>query len=69
MFCNNVKFQLLHTKHSHVQKLESEFIKWMDWYGKSYGEFELHSGDFLSPEFSSILSSATYVGQPFIPIL
>ena len=41
--------------------MESEFVKWMDWYGKSSGEFELLAGDFLSPEFESVFSSATYV--------
>ena len=41
------------------QRMESEFVKWMDWYGKSYGEFELTKGDFLSPEFAPVLSSAT----------
>ena len=39
--------------------MEQEFIKWMDWYGKSYGEFELHRGDFLDPEFSNIFNSAS----------
>ena len=48
--------------------MESEFIKWMDWYGKSYGEFELTKGDFLSPEFADTFNSATYVNHTsFLP--
>ena len=41
--------------------MEQEFVKWMDWYGKSYGEFEIHKGDFLDAEFSNIINSATSV--------
>ena len=44
---------------SFPQKLQQQFTKWMDWYGKSYGEFELLKGDFLSPEYSSTLQSAS----------
>ena len=43
----------------YVQSMEEEFVKWMDWYGKSYGEFELIKGDFLDPSFDEILQSAT----------
>ena len=46
---------------SPVQSMEEEFVRWMDWYGKSYGEFELLKGDFLDAEFDEILQSATLV--------
>ena len=42
-----------------LQNMEKEFIRWMDWYGKSYGEFELHTGDFLDPKLSEVINSAT----------
>ena len=42
-----------------VQSMEREFIKWMDWYGKSYGEYELVSGDFLDEGLEDIINSAT----------
>ena len=42
-----------------LQCMEEEFVRWMDWYGKSYGEFELMKGDFLDLEFERILQSAT----------
>jgi len=42
-----------------LQKLDREFVKWMDWYGKSYGEYEIMRGDFLDPEFTEIFQSAT----------
>ncbi len=47
--------------------MEREFIKWMEWYGKSYGEFEISKGDFLDPEFTDILNSATLVDLPMFP--
>lgn len=37
------------------------FVKWMDFYGKSYGEYELLTGDFLDPRFEDVIHSATYV--------
>ena len=42
-----------------LQRMEEEFVRWMEWYGKSYGEFELLKGDFLDPFCSDILQSAT----------
>ena len=42
-----------------LQSMEEEFVRWMDWYGKSYGEFELVKGDFLDPAFDEIFQSAT----------
>jgi H3 lysine-79-specific histone-lysine N-methyltransferase len=39
--------------------MEEEFVRWMEWYGKSYGEFELIKGDFLASSFDEILQSAT----------
>ncbi|CAI7993879.1 Histone-lysine N-methyltransferase, H3 lysine-79 specific [Geodia barretti] len=44
-----------------ARSMEEEFVKWMDWYGKSYGEFELIKGDFLDPSFDEILQSATVI--------
>ena len=42
-----------------LQCMEEEFVRWMDWYGKSYGEFELMKGDFLDSEFDETMQSAT----------
>lgn len=42
-----------------AQRMEQEFQKWMDWYGKSYGEYELTKGDFLAPEFQETLATAS----------
>ena len=42
-----------------VQSMEEEFVRWMEWYSKSYGEFELIKGDFLASSFDEILQSAT----------
>ena len=41
------------------QSMEEEFVRWMEWYGKSFGEFELMKGDFLDPAFNDIFQSAT----------
>lgn len=41
--------------------MNRQFIKWMDFYGKSYGDFELLRGDFLDSQFDEIFQSATYV--------
>ena len=48
----------IHT-HTHIQIMDHQFQKWMDWYGKSYGEYEITKGDFLDPEFAETLNSAT----------
>jgi len=45
----------------YAEKLDREFVKWMDWYGKSYGEYEIMRGDFLDPEFTEIFQSATVI--------
>ena len=42
------------------------FVKWMDFYGKSYGEYELLNGDFLDPRFEDIIHSATYVKPAYL---
>ncbi|KAI1730836.1 histone methylation protein DOT1 domain-containing protein [Ditylenchus destructor] len=36
--------------------LESEFKKWMSWFGKKYQHFELHRGDFLDEKFRELIS-------------
>lgn len=45
--------------------MNRQFVKWMDFYGKSYGDFELLKGDFLDPQFDEIIQSATFVERPF----
>jgi H3 lysine-79-specific histone-lysine N-methyltransferase len=45
----------------YAECMEEEFVRWMDWYGKSYGEFEILKGDFLDREFEEILQSATII--------
>ena len=42
-----------------LQTMDTEFARWMDFYGKSYGEYELFKGDFMDPKFDEIISSAT----------
>jgi len=42
-----------------MQSMEREFIKWMDFYGKSYGDFELVAGDFLDDSLEDTINSAT----------
>ena len=44
-----------------LQRMQVEFHKWMAWYGKSYGEYEIIKGDFLLEAFDSIISQATLV--------
>lgn len=39
--------------------MDRQFQKWMDFYGKSYGDYELFKGDFLDPQFDEIINSAT----------
>lgn len=41
------------------QNMEREFIKWMDFYGKSYGDFDLLAGDFLDESLEEIINSAS----------
>ena len=43
----------------YVQEMDRQFQKWMDFYGKSYGDYELFKGDFLDPQFDEIINSAT----------
>jgi H3 lysine-79-specific histone-lysine N-methyltransferase len=43
----------------YAEEMDRQFIKWMDFYGKSYGEYELLKGDFLEDKFDEILYSAT----------
>ncbi len=39
--------------------MNHQFMKWMDFYGKCYGDFELLKGDFLDSQFDEIIQSAT----------
>ncbi|XP_019855114.1 PREDICTED: uncharacterized protein LOC109584002 [Amphimedon queenslandica] len=43
----------------YAETMDSEFVRWMDFYGKSYGEYELLKGDFMDPKFEEIFNSAT----------
>jgi len=37
------------------------YKKWMNWYGKKFGEFHLIKGDFLESEYREKIVSATIV--------
>eukprot|EP00731_Ephydatia_muelleri_P018115 Em0011g155a len=39
--------------------MQLEFQRWMAWYGKSYGEYEIIKGDFLVEAFDDIINQAT----------
>ena len=41
------------------QRMQLEFQRWMAWYGKSYGEYEIIKGDFLVEAFDDIINQAT----------
>lgn len=43
------------------EEMDRQFVKWMDFYGKSYGDYELLKGDFLDPKFDDIFNSATVI--------
>lgn len=45
----------------YAEDMERHFVKWMKWYGKCCGDFELIKGDFLSPEFSTVINKATII--------
>ncbi|KAG1676207.1 Histone-lysine N-methyltransferase, H3 lysine-79 specific [Nymphon striatum] len=42
-------------------EMNKNFKKWMKWYGKKYGDYELLQGDFLSAEYREKIASATIV--------
>ena len=41
------------------QQMSSEFDKWMKFYGKECGSYDLLKGNFLSDDFKDIISNAT----------
>lgn len=41
--------------------MNTHFKKWMNWYGKTYGEYKLLKGDFLTPEYREKITSASIV--------
>lgn len=41
--------------------MDSNFKKWMEWYGKHYGDYQLIKGDFLNEEHREKIVSATIV--------
>ncbi|XP_046661209.1 histone-lysine N-methyltransferase, H3 lysine-79 specific isoform X3 [Homalodisca vitripennis] len=46
---------------SYAEDMNSNFRKWMGWYGKHYGEYQLIRGDFLTEEHREKIVSATIV--------
>ena len=41
--------------------MQHQFEKWMGFYGKSFGEYELLKGDFLHKQFEDKINQSTYV--------
>lgn len=41
--------------------MEEEFLKWMDWFGKTHSEFDIAQGDICDDSFRQRLEEATYV--------
>lgn len=41
--------------------MHSNFQKWMSWYGKQFGQYQLVKGDFLSEEHRDKITNATIV--------
>lgn len=41
--------------------MEEEFLKWMDWFGKTHSEFDITLGDICDDSFRQRLEEATYV--------
>jgi len=46
---------------SYSQYMNSNFQKWMSWYGKHYGQYQLLKGDFLSEDHREKITNATIV--------
>lgn len=44
-----------------TQEMNTHFKKWMNWYGKTYGEYKLLKGDFLTSEYREKITSASIV--------
>ncbi|XP_038632894.1 histone-lysine N-methyltransferase, H3 lysine-79 specific isoform X2 [Scyliorhinus canicula] len=45
----------------YAETMDTEFRKWMRWYGKKYGEYTLEKGDFLSEEWKEKIASTSVV--------
>ncbi|KAI6656886.1 hypothetical protein LOD99_16188 [Oopsacas minuta] len=45
----------------YAKEMEEEFLQWMDWYGKSFGDFELLHGDFLDADNYSYIKKSTII--------
>ena len=41
--------------------MDTEFRRWMKWYGKEYGDYQLVKGDFLLDSLRDTISQSTYV--------
>ena len=41
--------------------METNFRKWLNWYGKRCGEYRIQKGDFLSEEHREMITGATIV--------
>ncbi|VVC26314.1 Hypothetical protein CINCED_3A017653 [Cinara cedri] len=46
---------------SYSQYMHSNFQKWMSWFGKKHGQYQLIKGDFLSEEHREKITNATIV--------
>eukprot|EP00058_Branchiostoma_floridae_P017012 XP_002602500.1 hypothetical protein BRAFLDRAFT_93807 [Branchiostoma floridae] len=43
------------------ERMDVNFRKWMKWYGKTYGEYKLEKGDFLTPTFKDKIANTSIV--------
>jgi H3 lysine-79-specific histone-lysine N-methyltransferase len=39
--------------------MATEFEKWMSWYGKEHGQYQIEKGDFLIEEVKEKINNAT----------
>eukprot|EP00106_Octopus_bimaculoides_P016889 XP_014784331.1 PREDICTED: histone-lysine N-methyltransferase, H3 lysine-79 specific-like [Octopus bimaculoides] len=46
---------------TYASNMDKVFVKWMKWYGKKHGQYQLEKGDFLSDEMKEKINNATYV--------
>lgn len=49
------------TPSCYAERMDKNFRFWMRWYGKSYSDYELIRGDFLSPENRHLIENASIV--------
>eukprot|EP01134_Creolimax_fragrantissima_P000510 CFRG0510T1 len=47
--------------HEYAMTMQEAYIQKMKWFGKSYGPFELHQGDFLDSKWVDIIQKCTVV--------